>query len=147
MDYLGMGAGPYYSFYRPYHLASIEAPLSVPAAVLDGASDIAPRAWRAEVAAGTKRPLKAGQVVDGIGGDCVYGLIDSAEAAKAERLVPLGLLAGARLTRDVDVDHVLTYDDVEIDTSTTISQLRALQDRLLDGDPAAAAVAGVAPAP
>jgi predicted homoserine dehydrogenase-like protein len=147
MDYLSMGPGPYYSFYRPYHLASIEAPLSVPAAVLDGASDIAPRAWRAEVAAGTKRPLKAGQVVDGIGGDCVYGLIDSAEAAKAERLVPLGLLAGARLTRDVDVDHVLTYDDVEIDTSTTISQLRALQDRLLDGDPTAAAVAGVAPAP
>jgi predicted homoserine dehydrogenase-like protein len=145
MDYLGMGAGPYYSFYRPYHLASIEAPLSVPAAVLDGVSDIAPRAWRAEVAAGTKRPLKAGEVVDGIGGDCVYGLIDSAEAAKAERLVPLGLLAGARLTRDVDVDHVLTYDDVEIDTSTTISQLRALQDRLLDGDPVAASIAGVGP--
>jgi predicted homoserine dehydrogenase-like protein len=46
MDYLGMGAGPYYSFYRPYHLASIEAPLSIPPAVLDGISDIHPRAWR-----------------------------------------------------------------------------------------------------
>jgi len=145
MDYLGMGAGPYYSFYRPYHLASIEAPLSIPAAVLDGASDIAPIAWRAEVAAGTKRPLKAGEVVDGIGGDCVYGLIDSAEAARAERLVPLGLLAGARLVRDVDVDHVLTYDDVEIDTSTTISQLRALQDRLLEGDAVAGVIAGIGP--
>jgi predicted homoserine dehydrogenase-like protein len=145
MDYLGMGAGPYYSFYRPYHLASIEAPLSIPPAVLDGESDIAPRAWRAEVAAGTKRPLKAGEVVDGIGGDCVYGMIDSAEAARAERLVPLGLLAGARVIRDVDVDHILTYDDVEIDTSTTISQLRALQDRLIEGDPVAGAVAGIGP--
>jgi predicted homoserine dehydrogenase-like protein len=69
----------------------------------------------------------------------VYGLIDDAETAKAERLVPLGLLAGARVIRDVDVDHVLTYDDVEIDTSTTIAQLRALQDRLLEGHPVVAA--------
>ena len=143
MDYLGMGAGPYYSFYRPYHLASIEAPLSIPPAVLDGQSDIAPRAWRAEVAAGTKRPLKAGETIDGIGGNCVYGMIDSAEAARAERLVPLGLLAGARLTRDVDVDHLLTYDDVEVDTSTTIFALRGLQDRLLDGTPAATAIPGI----
>jgi predicted homoserine dehydrogenase-like protein len=143
MDYLGMGSGPYYSFYRPYHLASIEAPLSIPPAVLDGFSDIQPRAWRAEVAAGTKRPLKAGEVIDGIGGECVYGMIDSAETAREERLVPLGLLAGARVTRDVDVDHLLTYDDVEIDTSTTISQLRALQDRLLEGHPVAASIPGV----
>jgi predicted homoserine dehydrogenase-like protein len=135
MDYLGMGAGPYYSFYRPYHLASIEAPLSIPPAVLDGISDIHPRAWRAEVAAGTKRPLKAGEAIDGIGGECVYGMIDSAETAREERLVPLGLLAGARLARDVDVDHILTYDDVELDTSTTIYQLRALQDRLIATEP------------
>ena len=142
MDYLSMGAGPDYSFYRPYHLASIEAPLSIPPAVLDGATDIAPRAWRAEVAAGTKRPLRAGEIVDGIGGDHVYGVIDDAQTARAERLVPLGLLAGARLTRDVDVDHLLTYDDVEVDTGTTIAALRALQDRLLEGDPLAAAALG-----
>jgi predicted homoserine dehydrogenase-like protein len=139
MEYLSMGSGPYYSFYRPYHLASIEAPLSIPAAVLDHRSDIAPRAWRAEVAAGAKRPLRAGEVVDGIGGDCVYGVIDSAETAKAEGLVPLGLLAGARVVRDVAVDQVLTYADVEIDAGTTIAQLRALQDRLLDGNPAVVA--------
>jgi predicted homoserine dehydrogenase-like protein len=138
MDYLGMGAGPYYSFYRPYHLASIEAPLSIPPAVLDGVSDIHPRAWRAEVAAGTKRPLKAGETIDGIGGECVYGMIDSAETAREERLVPLGLLAGARVTRDVDVDQILTYDDVELDTSTTIYQLRVLQDQLLATEPAGA---------
>jgi predicted homoserine dehydrogenase-like protein len=28
MAYLKMGGGPYYTFYRPFHLASIEAPLS-----------------------------------------------------------------------------------------------------------------------
>ena len=135
MDYLGMGSGPYYSFYRPYHLASIEAPLSIPAAVLDHHSDIFPRAWRAEVAAGAKRTLREGDVIDGIGGECVYGVIDDAETAKSEGLVPLGLLAGGRVTREIAVDQVLTYDDVEIDTSTTIAQLRALQDQLLTGHP------------
>jgi predicted homoserine dehydrogenase-like protein len=116
-------------------LASIEAPLSIPPAVLDQRSDIFPRAWRAEVAAGTKRALRAGDTIDGIGGEAVYGIIDDAATAKAERLVPLGLLAGARVVRDVAVDHVLTYDDVEIDSSTTIAQLRSLQDRLLEGHP------------
>jgi predicted homoserine dehydrogenase-like protein len=143
MDYLGMGAGPYYSFYRPYHLASIEAPLSIPAAVLDGRSDIYPRTWRAEVAAGAKRDLRAGEVIDGIGGECVYGVIDSADVVKAEGFVPLGLLAGARLTRDVPGDRILTHDDVEIDTGTTIAQLRALQDRLLDGHPVVTGVGQV----
>jgi predicted homoserine dehydrogenase-like protein len=135
MEYLGMGEGPYYSFYRPYHLASIEAPLSIGAAVIDGRSDISPRAWRAEVAAGAKRQLRAGESIDGIGGECVYGVIEDAATAKSEHLVPLGLLAGARVVREVAVDRVLTYDDVEIDNSTTIAQLRALQDRLLEGRP------------
>jgi predicted homoserine dehydrogenase-like protein len=107
--------------------------------VLDHHSDISPRAWRAEVAAGAKRQLRAGEVVDGIGGECVYGVIDSAETAKAEGLVPLGLLAGARVVRDVAADQVLTHADVEIDAGTTIAQLRALQDRLLDGNPAVVA--------
>src|SRR5215210_9006007 len=135
MDYLGMGEGPYYSFYRPYHLASIEAPLSIPAAVLDHQSDISPRAWRAEVCAGAKRPLQPGEIIDGIGGEHMYGVIEDADIARQENLVPQGLLAGARVTRNVDVDHLLTYDDVELDTSTTIYQLRALQDQLLATEP------------
>jgi len=144
MAYLGMGEGPYYSFYRPYHLASIEAPLSIGAAVVDNRSDISPKAWRAEVAAGAKRQLRAGEVIDGIGGECVYGVIEDAGIAKEETLVPLGLLAGARVVRDVPTDAVLTYEDVEIDTSSTIAQLRALQDQLLAGRPlASAALAGL----
>lgn len=135
MEYLSMGPGPYFSFYRPFHLASIEAPLSVPAAVLDHRADIAPRAWRAEVAAAAKRPLEEGQVIDGIGGDCTYGVIDDATTARSEGLVPLGLLAGARVTRRVEMDQLIRHEDVEIDSSTTIAQLRALQDQLLDGHP------------
>ena len=60
MSYLKMGPGPYFSLYRPYHLASIEAPLSVGEAVLHGEASIAPIAWNAEVGTAAKRDLQAG---------------------------------------------------------------------------------------
>ena len=112
MTYLKMGDGPYFTLYRPYHLASIEAPLTIAEAVLDGVSSLAPTHWNAEVVAGAKRALKAGESIDGIGGTTVYGVIESAEVTREQRLVPLGLLDGAKVIRDIEVDAVLTLDDV-----------------------------------
>jgi predicted homoserine dehydrogenase-like protein len=131
MEYLSMGSGPYYAFYRPYHLASIEAPLTVARAVLDRASTLEPVAWKAEVVATAKRDLRVGETIDGIGGATVYGVTDSAEAAKAGRMLPLGLAARAVLTRDVAIDQPLTYDDVELDPNAMIVKLRGLQDAML----------------
>jgi predicted homoserine dehydrogenase-like protein len=130
MAYLSMGDGPYYAFYRPYHLASIEAPLTVARAVLDRASTLEPVAWKAEVVATAKRDLRAGETIDGIGGATVYGVTDSADAAAAGRMLPLGLAARAVVTRDVPIDQPLTYDDVELDPASVIVQLRRLQDSL-----------------
>ena len=42
MTYLKMGPGPYFTLYRPYHLASIEAPLSIGEAVLHDQASIVP---------------------------------------------------------------------------------------------------------
>ena len=42
MHDLKMGAGPYYTFYRPYHLTSLEVPLSCARAVLYGKADMLP---------------------------------------------------------------------------------------------------------
>ncbi len=133
MDYLKMGTGPFYAFYRPYHLASIEAPLSVAEAVLDRTPSLAPRAWNAEVVSVAKRDLVAGELVDGIGGTTVHGLTSDAASAAAEGLVPLGLVAGARVLRDVPAGTLLSHRDVAIDTTTTIASLRRLQDQLLAG--------------
>jgi predicted homoserine dehydrogenase-like protein len=131
MAYLSMGPGPYYAFYRPYHLASLEAPLTVARAVLDRVSTLAPVAWNAEVVATAKRDLKPGDRIDGIGGATVYGVADSAEAVAAGGLLPLGLAARATVVRDVPIDQPVTHDDVELDESSTILQLRRLQDSLL----------------
>ena len=135
MSYLKMGDGPYFTLYRPYHLASIEAPLTVSEAVLDRVPSLAPTHWNAEVVAAAKRDLKAGDVIDGIGGSTMYGVIESASATREQNLVPLGLLEGARLLRDVPIDAVITVDDVELRPGTTIAALRQLQDKLLAGMP------------
>jgi predicted homoserine dehydrogenase-like protein len=131
MAYLSAGKGPYYAFYRPYHLASIEAPLSVAEAVLDRTASLAPVVWNAEVISMAKRDLTAGELIDGIGGETVYGVTDSAENARAGGHVPLGLVSGARVLRDVPAGAALTASDVAVDETTTIATLRRLQDSLL----------------
>src|SRR4029453_1748533 len=131
MAYLSMGPGPYFAFYRPYHLASLEPPLTLARAVLDRVSTLEPVAWNSEVVATAKRDLKPGDRIDGIGGATVYGVPHSAGAVASGGLPPLGLAARATVVRDVAIDQPLTHDDVELDESSTILQLRRLQDSLL----------------
>ncbi|GAA4705484.1 NAD(P)H-dependent oxidoreductase [Phytohabitans rumicis] len=133
LEYLSMGPGPYYTFYRPYHLASLEAPLTVAEAVLDREPSLAPTTWMAEVVAVAKRDLKAGEILDGIGGYMVRGLTEAAGVAADEGLVPLGLAGGATLLHDVPVDRPLTRDDVALRDDTVLATLRRLQDQAVGG--------------
>lgn len=130
MTYLQMGDGPYFALYRPFHLASVEAPLTVCEMVLDGRPSLVTEHWTAEVGAAAKRDLKAGEVIDGVGGSMVRGNIDDADDFKAEGLAPLGVLGGATLVRDVPAGAMLSYADVSLDESSTIVSLRRLQDSL-----------------
>ena len=132
MTYLQMGDGPYFSLYRPYHLASIEAPLTVCEMALDNRPSLVAEHWTAEVGAMSKRPLQAGEKIDGVGGMMVRGLIDDASDFARDGAVPLGVLAGATLKHDVPVDHLLTYDDVDLDESSTIVKLRRMQDAMAE---------------
>ena len=131
LDYLKLGHGPYYQLYRPYHLASIEATLSISEVVLDQRASLKPIAWTAEVVTKAKRDLKAGEQIDGIGGSTVYGYtVDATEARNAGQL-PIGLARGAKVVRDVAKGEVIGYDDVELDDRKLIVTLRKLQDSLL----------------
>lgn len=132
MTYLQMGDGPYFALYRPYHLASIEAPLTVYEIALDHRPSLVAEHWTAEVGAVSKRPLTAGEKIDGVGGMMVRGLIDDASDFARDNAVPLGVLAGATLRHDVPVDHLLTYDDVELDEDSKIVQLRRMQDAMAE---------------
>ena len=131
LRYLKLGDGPYFSFYRPYHLASVEAVLSIGEVVIDRQASLAPAAWNADVSAMAKRDLVVGEKIDGIGGEHVYGDAVSAAEARAARELPIGLASAATLRRNVAKGMPITYDDVTLDETKTIVLLRKLQDALL----------------
>jgi predicted homoserine dehydrogenase-like protein len=128
MSYFKMGDGPLYMFYRPFHLTHLEAPLSVARAVLFGDAAIAPAGGPVcEVATIAKRDIEAGEELDGIGGYDCYGLIENLEDARRDDVLPIGLAAGARLTRPVAQDQPIRSADVTLPEGRLIDQLRAQQ--------------------
>ena len=133
MKYLSLsGYGNYWALYRPYHLANLEAPISVARAVLDNEVTLATyRAPVAETVACAKRDLKAGEKIDALGGFTVYGLIERADVARAENMVPVGLVVGATVVKPVKAGEPIRVSDVSLVESQTIVRLRREQDRLL----------------
>jgi predicted homoserine dehydrogenase-like protein len=128
MSYFKLGDGPLYMFYRPFHLTHLEAPLSVARAVLFGDATIAPAGGPVcEVTTMAKRDLEAGEELDGIGGYNCYGLIDNLEDARREDVLPIGLAAGARLTRAIAADQPISNADVELPQGRLVDKLRAQQ--------------------
>jgi len=123
-----LGPGPLYSFYTPYHLCHFEVPQTVARAVLFGDAAIAPVGRAAvEVVTTAKQDLRAGAVLDGLGGYDTYGQAERADVTAAEDLLPMGLAEGCRLRTDVPRDQVLTYADVELPPGRLVDQLRAQQ--------------------
>ena len=130
MEYLGMGAGPNHVFYRPYHLTSLETPLSVARAVVYGEPGIVSGTRpMAEVVAVAKRDLDANEKLGGIGGADYYGTVYKAE--EAEEMLPLGLAAAARTTRPVPKGSVIPRAGVELAEGSFVADLRRLQDAAL----------------
>ena len=130
MTYLKMGAGPYFALHRPYHLASVEAPISIAKILLDKEPSLVCEKRITEVIAATKKDLLPGDVLDGIGGYCYRGIADVREDAEKENLVPIGLLQNAKVKKPLSTGQLITWDDVEIDSSQTIVRLRREQDAL-----------------
>lgn len=122
----------YLTFYRPYHLPALEASLSAAKAELFNEASIAPeRNLVSETIAVAKKDLIKGEKIDGIGGFTIYGSIETAEKAREEKLLPLGLAATAVMKKDVSIGSTLTYDDVDLDQSSMIFALRKMQDNLI----------------
>ncbi|NLX36079.1 MAG: hypothetical protein GXY68_05255 [Chloroflexi bacterium] len=131
MTFVGMGSGPYYTLYRPYHLCNIETPLSVAEAVLNQQPTIVPQALVSEVVAVAKRDLAPGDVLGEVGEADYYNRIYTFAEAQALRGLPMGLAAGARVTTPVKAGTLLTLDSVAPDTSRFVYKLRQLQDEMV----------------
>lgn len=138
LKYYKMGNGPYYLFYRPYHLCHLETPLAIASAALDGASLLSPWAGRLnDTYAFAKRDLLPGERVEhGIGGDHFYGMIDQCAVAEPAGIVPMILLEADGddrpvVTRALKRDEPLTFDAIELPETHLLSLYRE-QEILLD---------------
>ena len=132
-----LGAGPYYLFYTPYHLCHFELPNSVARAVLFQDAVLAPAgAPKVGVIAYAKKDLAVGEILDGFGGYCLYGVADNADVIAREGLLPIGLAEGARTTRAIAKDTPLAFADVKVPEGRAIDRLYAEQSAHF-GPPAA----------
>ncbi|MEN8822362.1 MAG: SAF domain-containing protein [Abyssibacter sp.] len=125
-----LGEGPLYAFYTPYHLCHFEVPLSAARALLFGDAVLQARmaAPSIDVVATAKRDLKAGDVLDGLGGYMTYGQCERHDVVRQQQLLPMGLAEGCRLTRDLSRDTVLSMADITRPPGRLIDELRMSQD-------------------
>ncbi len=127
LEYLKMGTGPNFVLHRSFHIPTQEPLLTAARAELYGDAYIVPRAQVVDTVAVAKRDLTAGEEIDGIGGETVYGLAENADVAREENLVPISLLSGTTLEANVDAGEALTYDDIALQQGE-LYYLRGLQD-------------------
>jgi len=132
-EYLGhfkMGAGPFYVFYTPWHLPQAEAPLTAARAAIFRDASVTPLgAPVCEVLTVAKRDLRAGEVLDGIGGFACYGTIENAGVGRREGLLPMGLSRGCTVVVDVAMDEPIRYADVRVPDGRLADSLRREQDK------------------
>ncbi|MBZ9817768.1 NAD(P)H-dependent oxidoreductase [Mesorhizobium sp. CA7] len=134
MDDLHVGTGPYYGLFRPYHLTSLEVPLTAARIMLYGKPDMVPLPRPvAEVCAVAKRDLAAGETLDAIGETCYRSWTMTVGDAGAVRAVPVGLLEGGKVLKPVNKGELLTEDNAVPDRTTRLYALRRLQDDMLYG--------------
>ena len=135
LKYYKMGEGPFYLFYRPYHLCHLETTRAIAMVAVQGRPVMAPEGRVSDVYAYAKRDLRKGEAIrEAIGGDQVYGLIDRCDRADAEG-VPITLLEAyegnmAQLRQDVRRDQPLRKDALRLPDSP-VNRLFATQSKWL----------------
>ncbi len=131
LEYLKVGKGKYFTFFRPYHLWFIEAPISVAKAYLHREITLVSRDLpMADVMTVAKKNLRAGEKLDCFGGYTFRGVMDlSSETIKLNAL-PAGIAPGAKIINDIKIGDVIKYEDVLLDEELTVVKLRREQDRI-----------------
>jgi predicted homoserine dehydrogenase-like protein len=133
LKYYKLGDGPYYIFERPFHLCHFEISKTV-RAVVDGDEPLLNNGAnpRYGVAAVAKRDLIAGEAIErGVGGFSVRG--EGVAIADDPDHVPIGLLTGATLRREVRAGETLRLADVELPESEALEAWLGTLKASLDG--------------
>ena len=123
-------SGRYAAMYKPYHLIGLELGISVASIAVRQEATGATGEWRGDVVATAKRALRAGERLDGEGGFTVYGkLIPTATSLQCQAL-PIGLAHHLVLKRDIAAGQVVSWSDVDYDSSQQAVRVRREQEAL-----------------
>lgn len=118
LNYYKMGSGPFYVFYRPYHLCHIEAMNTVIRAVKENYCFLAPNAgMKTNVFAYAKKDLSRGEHLDGIGGFSCYGKIENIDNPNLQQGLPIALAEDVSITRDISKDEKINFSDIAYDNN------------------------------
>jgi predicted homoserine dehydrogenase-like protein len=117
------------ALYRPFHLIGLELNISILSAALRGEATGAPTSFRGDVVCTAKRDLRAGELLDGEGGSCVWGKLLPASTSLAIGGLPIGLANHVKLVRDVPLGQCVTWDDVRIDEADEAYRYRRKMER------------------
>jgi predicted homoserine dehydrogenase-like protein len=116
LSYYKMGNGPYFLFYRPYHLCHIEAMRTIIDAVSLGRCFLGPDyGMQTNVYAYAKNDLQAGQVLDGVGGYTCYGKIENLQDNQTDAGLPICLADKVVLNRPRARDERIAMADIAYD--------------------------------
>jgi predicted homoserine dehydrogenase-like protein len=111
-----MGPGPFYLFYRPYHLCHFEFAATVAEAVINKRAVLKPEfGFKTNVYSYAKKDLKKGETLDGLGGFSCYGLIENCIENKINAGLPICLAEDVVLKRDIPKDKKIHLEDIEYD--------------------------------
>jgi predicted homoserine dehydrogenase-like protein len=128
------GEGPYYTFYRPHHLTSLEVPLSAARAVLYNEAEMFPLPRPiAEVCARAKRDLQPGELLDAIGETSYRSFAMTAQDARAANGWPVGMLHGGKVTSPIAKGELITRDKVALDADTPLMKMRLEMEAMFWG--------------
>jgi len=132
MEDLKMGTGPYFTFHRPFHLTSLEVPLTCARAVLYGKADMVPLSKPvAEVCAVAKKDLKTGDRLDAIGEYTYRAWVMPRQEALTANALPCGLLEGGTVTAPIARGELITKENASVMPGSRIAALRERQDAMI----------------
>jgi len=131
MRFVSMGEGPYYMFFRPFHLCNIETPIAVAEAVIYGEPTVTAKSMYSEVVAMAKRDLKPGETVGSIGSADIFNKIYTYQEARQKKAIPMGIAPGGKVIGTVKKGEMLTEENFAPDANTFIYRLRRMQDAML----------------
>ncbi len=114
LKYYKMGGGPYYLFYRPYHLCHLETAYAIGKLWFDQEPMLAP--WHGRVSdiyAIAKKDLVAGNVLDEPGQFTVYGEVALQSRIDEKKWIKIHEAKGRKVKTTIRKDQPICLDDIE----------------------------------